>query len=129
MRISVKPKRYIGIGRLMIPMPSVVAVRGLQKAASGAKAKSDLLSADERKIHHFIVEKMAVAQKPITVEFIAEELSIPKDSVESAVDKLEGLKTFIYRSDDRGINWAYPLSLENTGHKMTASTGEQFFAA
>ncbi|CAB5081802.1 hypothetical protein D3OALGA1CA_260 [Olavius algarvensis associated proteobacterium Delta 3] len=42
---------------------------------------------------------------------------------------LENLKTFIYRSDGEGINWAYPLSLENTGFRMTASSGEQFFAA
>ena len=44
-------------------------------------------------------------------------------------DKLEGLKTFLYRSDGLGINWAYPHSLENTGHKMIANTGEHFFAA
>lgn len=41
----------------------------------------------------------------------------------------KGMKTFVYRYDSQGINWAYPFSTENTGHKMTASTGEQFFAA
>jgi hypothetical protein len=49
--------------------------------------------------------------------------------VHQIIDKLESLKTFIYRGDGKGINWAYPLSLENTGFRMTASSGEQFFAA
>ena len=49
--------------------------------------------------------------------------------VEKIIDKLESLKTFLYRSDGKGINWAYPLSLENTGHRMTVSTGEEFSAA
>ena len=39
------------------------------------------------------------------------------------------MKTFLYRSDGTGIDWAYPFSLENTGHKMTLHAGEQFFAA
>ena len=45
------------------------------------------------------------------------------------IAKLEEMKTFLFREDGKGINWAYPLSLENTGCRMTASTGEQFFAA
>ena len=72
---------------------------------------------------------MAVAKEPITAELISEELGISLETVEKTIDKLEGLKTFLYRSDGRGINWAYPLSLENTGHKITVSTGERFFAA
>ena len=95
----------------------------------GAKAKAEKLSEEERKVHHFIVEEMAVAKQPITAEIVGEELNVPVSRVAKIIDKLEGLKTFLYRSDGLGINWAYPLSLENTGHKMTASTGERFFAA
>jgi hypothetical protein len=49
--------------------------------------------------------------------------------VHQIINKLENLKTFIYRDGGKSINWAYPLSLENTGFRMTASSGEQFFAA
>ena len=55
--------------------------------------------------------------------------SSKKRTILAVDDKLENLKTFIYRSDGKRINWAYPLSLENTGFRMTASSGEQFFAA
>jgi DNA-directed RNA polymerase specialized sigma subunit len=73
--------------------------------------------------------KMAVVKDPIATELIANELGMPKDQVHQIINKLENLKTFIYRDDGKGINWAYPLSLENTGFRMTASSGEQFFAA
>ena len=72
---------------------------------------------------------MAIVKAPITAELIARELGVPNDQVLEIINKLEKLKTFIYRSDGKGINWAYPLSLENTGFRMTASSGEQFFAA
>jgi hypothetical protein len=129
MKTNQDRKMYMGIGRFMIPIPQVISNRGLQKGVSGAKAKAQILSFEERGIHHFIVKKMAVAKEPITAEFISEELGISLETVEKTIDKLEGLKTFLYRSDGKGINWAYPLSLENTCHQMTASTGERFFAA
>ena len=72
---------------------------------------------------------MAVVKDPITTELIANKLGMPKNQVHQIVNKLENLKTFIYRDDGKGINWAYSLSLENTGFSMTASSGEQFFAA
>ena len=87
------------------------------------------ISKEERRVHHFVVKKMATANEPITAELVGVELGLPVNRVEKTIDKLEGLKTFLYRSDGKGINWAYPYSLDNTGHKMTASTGEQFFAA
>ena len=129
MKTSMERKLFMGIGGFIIPIPRMIAARGLQKGVSGAKAKAELLSTEERKIHYFIVKKMTVVQKPITAEIVSKELDLPAEMVENTIDKLEGLKTFLYRSDGLGINWAYPHSLENTGHKMIASTGERFFAA
>ncbi len=87
------------------------------------------MSEEERQVHYFVVKKMAVAKEPITAELVSEELGIEVNRVEEIIDKLEGMKTFLYRSDSKGITWAYPLSLDNTGHEISASTGERFFAA
>ena len=129
MKTNQDRKMYMGIGRFMIPIPQVASSKGLEKGASGARAKAKLLSEEERKVHYFIVKKMAIAKEPITAELVGEELGLPLETVEKTIDKLESLKTFLYRSDGKGINWAYPLSLENTGHRMTVSTGEEFSAA
>ncbi len=124
-----KHKLYLGIRGFMIRIPPFLSSKGARKGQEGAKANAERLSNEERRVHHFIVEKMAIAQSPITAGFIADELGIADDRVHEIISKLESLKTFIYRSDGVGINWAYPFSLENTGFKMTASSGEQFNAA
>jgi hypothetical protein len=129
MKTNQDRKMFMGIGKFMLPIPLMISNRGLEKGVSGAKAKAGLLSEEERRVHYFVVKKMAVAREPITAELISEELGISLEKVEKIIDKLEGLKTFMYRSDGKGINWAYPLSLENTGHRMTVSTGEEFSAA
>ena len=113
----------------MMRIPSMISDKGAKKGEKGAKANADCLSKDERRVHHYIVKKMAVVKDPITVELIAKQLEMPIDQAHEIINKLENLKTFIFRSDGKGINWAYPFSLENTGFKMTASSGEQFYAA
>ncbi len=122
-------KLYMGFKGFMMRIPPLLSNKGAKKGEKGAKANADRLSKEERRVHHFIVMKMAVVKDPITAESIAAELGMPNYQVNEIINKLENLKTFIYRSDGKGINWAYPLSLENTGFRMTASSGEQFFAA
>jgi len=129
MKNDLKHKLYVGFRGFMMRIPTRLAAKGSKKGEKGAKANADRLSKEERSVHHFIVMKMAVVKDPITAEVIANELRLPNDRVREIINKLESLKTFIYRGDGKGINWAYPLSLENTGFRMTASSGEQFFAA
>jgi len=129
MKNDLKHKLYMGFRGFMLRIPPLLSDKGARKGEKGAKANADCLSEDERRVHHFIVMKMAVVKDPITTELIANEMGMPNDQVHEIVNKLESLKTFIYREDGKGINWAYPLSLENTGFRMTASSGEQFYAA
>lgn len=129
MNIDLKHKLYMGFRGVMMRIPPFLSDKGAKKGLKGAKANADSLSKEERRVHHFIVMKMAVVQDPVTAELIAGELGMPNDQIVEIINKLENLKTFIYRSDGKGINWAYPLSLKNTGFRMTASSGEKFFAA
>jgi hypothetical protein len=129
MKNDLKHKLYMGFRGFMMRIPPFLSDKGARKGEKGAKANADSLSNEERRVHHFIVKKMAVVKAPITAELIAGEMGMPSDQVNIIVNKLENLKTFIYRSDGKGINWAYPFTLENTGFRMTASSGEQFFAA
>ena len=129
MKNDLKRKMYMGFKSFMLPLPLALSSRGMKRGVRGAKVKANSLSDEERRVHHFVVMAMADAKKPIRAESIAKELCVPTDRVVEIIDKLEAMKTFLYRSDGTGINWAYPISLEDTGFKMTASTGEQFFAA
>jgi hypothetical protein len=129
MKAGQNRKMYMGIGKFMIPIPLAISNSGLKKGVSGAESKAQLLTEEERRIHHFVVRKMASVEKPIRAELVADEIGLPVSEVENAIDKLESLKTFLYRSDGRAIDWAYPLSLDETGHRMTVDTGDQFNAA
>lgn len=126
---SVKHKLYMGYKGIMLPVPPVLSEKGAQKGQKGARANAASLTDVERRVHHFVVLRMMNAKEPITAEMISGEMKLPPEEVSFIIDKLENLKTFIFRSDGKSIDWAYPLSLDNTGFLMTASSGEKFYAA
>jgi len=95
MENGLKHKLYLGFRGFMIRIPLVISDKGAKRGEKGAKANADSLSKEERRVHHFIVMKMAVAKDPSTVELISNELWMPNDQVHEIINKLENLKTFI----------------------------------
>ena len=124
-----KRRMLMGISTFMIPVPRFVSDRGVERGVSGAEAKAAQLSEDERRIHHYIVRTLPTVQRPIEAVQVSEELLLPLEMVKETINKLEEMKTFLFRTGGQGIDWAYPASLEDTGHEMRCSTGERFNAA
>lgn len=129
MNSNEKRKMLMGVRGLMIPIPRFLSDKGVKKGVAGAEAKAARLSEDERRVHHYIVRTMPMASRPIEALQVSEELLLPLDMVKETIDKLEEMKTFLFRTGGQGIDWAYPISLENTGHEMRCSAGERFNAA
>jgi len=129
MNLAEKRKMLMGIQSFMLPVPRFISDKGLKRGVIGAKAKAARLSHEERRIHHHIVKVMPTIRSPIEALQVSEELQLPLDMVKETIDKLEEMKTFLYRSGGQGIDWAYPISLEDTGHEMRCGTGERFNAA
>jgi hypothetical protein len=59
----------MGFCGFMIRMPLLLSSKGAKKGEKGARANADSLSKEERKVHHFIVMKMAVVKRMQTSIF------------------------------------------------------------
>ncbi len=129
MTVDLKRKTFIGIWRFMIPLPQALFKKNVRKGADAICRKTVDVSAEERQVHRFIVTTMTDTNEAVTSEYIAQKLDIPLERVKDIVDKLEKMKVFLYRYNSQGVNWAYPVTAENSGHKTTFSTGEQCNAA
>jgi GTP-sensing pleiotropic transcriptional regulator CodY len=104
MKNELSHKLYMGFRGFMMRIPPLLSDKGARKGEKGARANAASLSNEERGVHHFIVRKMAGAKAPITADLIADELDLSNSRVIEIIDKLENLKTFVYRSDGKGIN-------------------------
>jgi hypothetical protein len=114
----------MGIGRHMLPIPRLI----WQKEVRG-DAGLDFMSEDHHRVRNFVVMELPRAGEPLAPEFIAQALKLPLDQVARIVDDLEKHMTFLFRNEAGAVAWAYPVTVDQTPHRTTFSSGERVNAA
>lgn len=115
-----------GIWRYMLSLPPFLWKR---KISVGGGDALNFMTEEHRLVHHFVVRELPKIGEPISPEFVADKLAMPREKVESIFDDLEKHMTFICRNDEGMAFWAYPVTVQKTPHRLTFSTGEQIYAA
>jgi len=125
----VKNKLMIGIWRHMVSVPPFLWEREIEKSRKKIEAELDFMSPDHRRVHHCAVRELPRVGKPMAPEFIASELGLSSDRVKVILDDLEKHMTFLFRNEEGAVVWAYPVTVDQTPHHLTFSTGEQLYGA
>ena len=119
----------LGLWRHMIPIPRMVWQRQIERSAQRTKAHLGFMSEEHHLVREFAVRELPKVGEPLSPEFIAEELDLPIARVTSILDELDKHMTFVCRNTQGAVVWAYPVTVEDTPHHVTFSTGEQVCAA
>lgn len=119
----------IGSSKRTFPIPAFIINKALRAGAKRARKRVAAFSKEKKALHHFVVKNLPQVQKLLSLDYIAKELDLPLETVSTLVDELEREKTFLYREDSNAVNWAYPVTVRDTPHRVTFSSGEQINAA
>jgi len=119
----------MGLWRYMLTVPPFLWEK--QRAGMKEKIAAHLgfMSEEHRLIHHYAVRELPYAGKPLSPDGIAAAVDMPVERVIAILDDLEAHMTFLYRSNGRDVTWAYPVTVEETPHRVTFDTGQQLHAA
>jgi len=117
------------IWRLIIPIPPMLWHKQVSRMKKAIEHELGFMSDEHRAVHHLVVRELPHAAKPLSPQFIAEELAMPQERVTAVLGELEKHMTFLFRNDQGEVTWAYPVTVEATPHHLTFSTGEQLYAA
>lgn len=112
----------------MLPVPEW-AFRSMVERDTKKLANRPTLEPDERRVQHFAVREITRRRSAIAPEIFATELDLPLDRVNQILDKLERRLTFLCRRGGTDVNWAYPVTAEETPHQIRIDGGEAFSAA
>ena len=96
--------------------------------ASGARntgSRTGFMTDDHHRVRDFAVTALPRVGAPLAPEAIAEALHLPLPRVVSLLDDLERHLTFVFRNDDGAVTWAYPVTVDETPHHATFSSGEE----
>ncbi len=125
-----KNSALLGIGRFMIPLPRIIWQKLISKGAQKIeKFTRDLKSKEEyRNFYEFVVRELPREGKPLSPEFIGQQLNMPVARVNVMLDTLEK-NLWLFREGQEAVVWAYPVTAAKTPHYLTFSTGEKVYAA
>ena len=119
----------LGFGKTSLPVPAFLVNREVGAGIRRAQKTVGRFSAAKKAVHHFVVRKLPQTGEPLALEHIAAGLDLPLEKVARLVTELEQAKTFLFRKNSDRIDWAYPVTVDETPHKVTFSSGEQINAA
>ena len=118
----------LGIGRYMIPVPRVIWERIVKGQAGKTRRSLAFMSEDHHRVRDFAVLELPRTGAPLAPETIAEALDLEVPRVVSILEELEDHLTFVYRGDRRVVTWAYPVTVDETPHHASFSTGEEAYS-
>jgi hypothetical protein len=93
------------------------------------EAELNFMSEEHHLVRNYVVDMLPRVGEPLSVEYLSEQLNIPIDRMKVILDDLEKHMTFLCRYGQGAVNWAYPVTVDQTPHRIAYSTGEQGYAA
>ncbi len=119
----------LGIWRYLLPVPEGIWRRQVQQSTLHNQHELGFLSADQIRVRNYAVRELACLGQPLPPERIARDLSLPIEKVNAILDDLESRLSFLYRNGTEFVVWAYPVTVDQTPHRATMSSGESINAA
>jgi hypothetical protein len=127
-RCDVFERILLGVGRRMVPVPECL-FRPMVRRDAGKLARRPALEPDQRRVQHFAVREIPRRREPIAPDVFARALDLPTEEVSKILDELERRMTYLCRRGGESVNWAYPVTAEETPHQVRIDGGAAFSAA
>jgi hypothetical protein len=119
----------LGLWHFLLRIPRTFWQKEITRSAQAPEKSLAFMTVDHHKVRDFVVREMPRIAEPISPDMIAQNLDMDSEQVISILDELEKNLTFLYRNEQGAVTWAYPVTVEQTPHRITFSTGEQIYAA
>lgn len=119
----------IGRGGDIVSIPRRTWEAELVRAPQRIVSRLDFMSGDHHAIRNHVVRELPRHARPLAPAEIAEALGIPLPRTVEVLDDLETHLFFLVRNGDGDVAWAFPVTVESTGHRLHFSTGERLDAA
>ena len=119
----------LGFSRYILPIPRIIWQRVVSNSTSDTQNRLDFMTKDHHRVREYVVLELPKVNAPISPQQIAESLDLPIERVNFLLDDLEKHMTFLYRNGEGAVTWAYPVTVDQTPHRVDFSSGEQIYAA
>jgi hypothetical protein len=93
------------------------------------KTRLSFMTRDHHLVRYFVVRELLRTGRPIAPEIIASRLMLSLPRVNEILGELEERLFFLVRNESGHVAWAYPVTADETPHRLIFSTGERIYGA
>ncbi|MCP4727520.1 MAG: hypothetical protein GY863_20950 [bacterium] len=122
-------KILIGKGNDFVNMPADKWKEQLAGAPEFINARLDFMTDEHHLVRYFVVRELPFIGKPLSPEYISENLDMPVEKTIKILDDLEKHLFFLVRNEEGAVSWAFTVTVDKTPHKLVFSTGERLNGA
>ena len=120
---------FLGRERQIQKVPQSMWKQHLAQIPEHGPSKLRFMTEVHHLVRNFVVRELAIRGQPIEPKLITEKLKLSLKQVNTILDELERELFFLVRNAQSAVSWAYPVTVENTPHRLTFKSGEQIYAA
>jgi hypothetical protein len=112
----------------MTEMPRKDWEEELRSAPESIGTRLEFMSVEHHAVRNFAVREMPGRGRPLSIEEISRGLGLSTERAAAIVRELEANLFFLARPEHHEVSWAFPVTVEETGHRLRFSTGERLDA-
>jgi hypothetical protein len=101
----------------------------LRKVPRSMETRLSFMTRQHHLVRYFLVRWLPRIGEPISAEKIASRLKLSLRRVNEILIELEERLFFLVRDERGHVSWAYPVTVTETPHRLSFSTGESIYAA
>ena len=119
----------IGRGDSIVHIPQRDWEQELSSAPEQISQRLEFMSPDHHLVRNFVVRELPRLGRPVSLAEISHALHLTRERTTSIVEDLDKNLFFLARPEGQEVSWAFPVTAEETGHRLVFSTGERLDAA
>jgi hypothetical protein len=119
----------LGRDKQLVEIPRAIWQKHLDEAPAHMAQRLAFMTAAHHRVRYYVVRELPRTGTVIHPEQIATALQLPLAEVISILDDLEENLTFLYRDEAGSVEWAYPVTVQQTPHTIRFSSGERLYGA
>ena len=119
----------VGAGREIQRVSDDAFVKSIKGLPARMASRLAFMSRDHHTVRDFAVRELPRQDRPLSAIQIAQVSGLPTQHVSAILAELEKNLFFLVRDSQGDVNWAFPVTISPTPHRLRFSTGEKVFGA
>jgi hypothetical protein len=119
----------LGRDQQLVKIPRTIWEQHLDQVPTHMRQRLAFMTAAHHQVRYYVVRELPRTGKAIRPDQIAADLKMPITQVISILNDLEENLTFLFRDQVGSVAWAYPVTVQQTPHAISFSSGERLYGA